>query len=375
MNNNTSLHAHPDRQRSHIESTLHGSGADSIIKQRIERSWRRCLDEHSLDPSRHRLAPVVDSAELRRRRISTAACYDIVRAQMLLMSRAFTRSAAIVFTDTDGVILFCIGESSFMAQAQRAGLRLGAVWSESEQGTNGMGTCLIERAPVVVEQQAHFLVQHAALTCFAAPILDPRGNLVGALDISSNYPLPKEPMLALLELAVTDVERRLLVQQSAGQSLLLFASRRAYVDTALEGAVSFDDAGVITGANRTAIRWLGASAHQDLCGKSLHSLFGIGKHLRELLDGPFRCRAALQAQGPTHYHCRIVSATATRPASAVPPASMRAAVGSAERNLLLAALQRSHWNVSQAARALRIGRKTLYRKMHKHQLLRTPAQT
>src|SRR5690349_22029916 len=42
----------------------------------------------------------------------------------------------------------------FRSIVQPLGLEIGAVWSEAECGTNGMGTCVAEAGPVVVQKRS-----------------------------------------------------------------------------------------------------------------------------------------------------------------------------------------------------------------------------
>ncbi|MFW8423625.1 GAF domain-containing protein, partial [Klebsiella pneumoniae] len=64
-------------------------------------------------------------------------------------------------------------------------LRPGADWSESCEGTNGIGTCVVERAPVIICQQDHFRALHTPLTCTASPVFAPHGELLAVIDVSS----------------------------------------------------------------------------------------------------------------------------------------------------------------------------------------------
>jgi transcriptional regulator of acetoin/glycerol metabolism len=52
---------------------------------------------------------------------------------------------AVLLTDARGVILNCITAPAERKVFERAGLWLGADWSEACEGTNGIGTCLVER--------------------------------------------------------------------------------------------------------------------------------------------------------------------------------------------------------------------------------------
>ena len=65
------------------------------------------------------------------------------------------------------------------------GLWPGAIWDEENEGTNGIGTALIEQRAPTVHRNEHFLSRHIQLTCSAAPIFGPRNQLLAVLDISS----------------------------------------------------------------------------------------------------------------------------------------------------------------------------------------------
>ncbi len=56
--------------------------------------------------------------------------------------------------------------------SRSAGLRVGADWSEREEGTNGIGTCIAENRPVIVYREEHFRACHIGLSCSGAPIRD-----------------------------------------------------------------------------------------------------------------------------------------------------------------------------------------------------------
>lgn len=363
------LPAQAIRHRLSIEAAVAKRAVGTSLEQRVMRSWRRCLERHALDPAQSRQPSVVDAAELCRRRASLGGAAAVVRAAMLRFSTTFDRTACAIFTDAEGVILYYAAAPAFAERAR--GLRAGAVWSESEQGTNGMGTCLIEREPVIIEQGQHFLAQNTGLTCFAMPVFHRQGQLLGALDISCNNVPPHGPMLALLDLAVLDIENRLLLQQPPGESVLYFSPNRSHIGTALEGIVSVDSCARVTGANRTAIRLLGARAPEQVFGRSTQELLGISKDRVLVSDNAalFRCRPSIDQGGYEYYYCRVrapAAAYARVTDGEVRP--VRTTIAAAERHALLEALQRSDWNISRAARSLGIGRKTLYRKLAKHQL-------
>lgn len=356
------------RHRQGIESAVANRAIGAQIEKSVMRSWRRCLEGHSLDPAQSRKPNIVEAADLHRRRASLGAASGIVRAAMLRLSETFDHTLCAIFTDVDGVILYYVAVPAFAERAR--GLRTGAVWSESEQGTNGMGTCLVEREPVIIEQSHHFLAQNTGLTCFAMPVFQRQGRLLGALDISCLNMPPHAPMLALLDLAVLDIENRLLLQESAEESVLHFSPDRSHVGTALEGILSVDDRGCVTGANRAALRLLATPTKVQVLGLSAEDLLGIdqGRVTAGNTTALLRCRPAIDRREHEYYYCRVRSPVAHTHATDEPVRPVRATVAAAEKRALLDALLRFDWNVSATARSLGVGRKTLYRKLAKHQL-------
>ncbi|WP_419190937.1 sigma-54-dependent Fis family transcriptional regulator [Saltatorellus ferox] len=90
-----------------------------------------------------------------------------------------------VLADADGVVVDTFGGGAFAREAERLRLIEGAAWGESLRGTNAIGTALAENRPVAVYGAAHFARVNEGLVCFAAPIRDPRGEIVGVLDATS----------------------------------------------------------------------------------------------------------------------------------------------------------------------------------------------
>jgi transcriptional regulator of acetoin/glycerol metabolism len=58
-------------------------------------------------------------------------------------------------------------------------------WSEKFEGTNGIGTCIVEQRAVTIDRDQHFFTRNSGLFCTTAPIFDENGDLAAALDVSS----------------------------------------------------------------------------------------------------------------------------------------------------------------------------------------------
>src|SRR5579863_4163304 len=270
-----------------IESTVKGLAEATTIGQVVRRSWSRCLSTYSLDPQQIKKPVIVERIELESRCDRMGAVLPIARIEMLGLSRQMAHTQyGIMLTDQDGVILSYVGDPAFSMTARRSGFREGAIWSEQELGTNGMGTCLMTRQPIVIHRSDHFLVQNTDLTCSAAPIFDMQGRVIAALDISGCSTGAQTHTLALVEIAAQNIENRALLHACRPYFVLRFHRYAEFVSTPGEGVLAFDEGGTIMGANRSALEQLGYADHKSLCGHAIGSV--IDAPLASLLQMSMR---------------------------------------------------------------------------------------
>ncbi|MCB1918235.1 MAG: sigma-54-dependent Fis family transcriptional regulator [Rhodocyclaceae bacterium] len=240
----------------------------------VASSWVRCLKDYRLDPSRPSRPQVLDKAILAER---CARCADLIDCAKLEMTTLYQQlgdtDLAVVLVDTDGVILHMVASPDFSQDVSRMGLRVGAVWSEAEVGTNGMGTCLVSGEPVAVRQHEHFFAEFTSLTCSAVPIFDPEGKLTAALDVTSRSQLMQQHSLVLLGMTAQMIENRLLDRRYRDAFPVHFHSRPEFVYTLHEGVLEVGRDGEIQAANRSALFQLGLRSVDDVRGKRLDEVF------------------------------------------------------------------------------------------------------
>ncbi len=259
-----------------IELAVKSRGDSSDVGQAVRHSWSRCLSAYSLDPLQVKKPLIVERSDLDARRENIGAVLPIARIEMLGLSRQMLHTQyGIMLTDHDGVILSYVGDPAFSMTARRSGFREGAIWSEQELGTNGMGTCLMTREPIVIHQSDHFLVQNTALTCSAAPIFDMQGRVIAALDISGSSTGAQTHTLALVDIAAQNIENRALLQACKQYHVLRFHRCAEFVSTPGEGVLAFDEGGTIIGANRSALEALGYRDHKSLCGQRIDTILDV----------------------------------------------------------------------------------------------------
>ncbi len=249
-------------------------GPRNLTSELVADSWSRCLNVHRLDPSQPRRPPVLSRQALSERCDRQLDVIECARYEMsTLYQQLGDPHAAIVLTDTDGVILHMTSSPEFEREVAPFGLEVGAVWSEAEAGTNGMGTCVAAARPVAVVQEDHFFTHYTSLTCSAVPIHDPAGEICAVLDVSSRSQQPQQHLLVLLGMTARMIENRLIDMRFRDAHPVHFHSRPEFVYTLHEGKLVVDPGGSVLAANRSALLQLGLDSVRQIRGKRLDQIF------------------------------------------------------------------------------------------------------
>jgi sigma-54 dependent transcriptional regulator, acetoin dehydrogenase operon transcriptional activator AcoR len=202
----------------------------------------------------------------------------VARAEMESLYEQIAGSGfAVILSDTQGAVLSTITDPSLQREFRQAGLSLGALWDERHEGTNGIGTCLIEGGPVTVHREEHFRGYNLSLSCSAAPILDPQGVVMGALDAStvksSDSRLIQRHTMALVNMSANLIARWNFLHQYEQSWILRFHSRPEFVGLLHEALVAVDGSGHILAVNESALLQLGCSSRKMLIGQSIERFF------------------------------------------------------------------------------------------------------
>ncbi|WP_426134559.1 sigma-54-dependent Fis family transcriptional regulator [Pseudomonas sp. PWP3-1b2] len=254
---------HNDHFSRHARQVLTvAHGRDPSSDPSIARSWRRCLEDYHLDPAVSIAPTVLEHGRLLESRERLQQVLHIAGTEMNSLHQQLSGAGhAVLLTDARGVILNCVTAPSERKIFERAGLWLGADWSEACEGTNGIGTCLVERQSLTIHRDEHFRGRHTGLTCSASPVFDPHGELLAVLDVSSAREAVSRQSqfhtMALVNLSAKMIESCYFLRHFEHHWLLRFHLQAESVGLFSEGLLAFDGEGRICAVNQSALNLLG----------------------------------------------------------------------------------------------------------------------
>jgi transcriptional regulator of acetoin/glycerol metabolism len=308
-----------------IQAAISSNGA---AKSALIASWQRSACLHKLDPARRNLPERLTDSEFGRARQELEPLIQVAQPSLDRLHHSVGGAGCcVLLADRNGVPVERRGAPGDDATFLDWGLWPGAIWSEDSEGTNGIGTCLVEQRALTIHCDQHFYARNALLSCTTAPIYDHEGHLVAALDVSSCKAEMVEKFLNLIATTVSDAAARIEAE----------CFRLAYLDARIlvvpvpdkmgRALIAVDQDDLVVGASRSARQVLGIS------------------------------QASLQKSLPAA-EVMNMSKTVTENLAA------------AERGVLQRALARAEGNVTVAAEALGMSRATFYRKLRRLDLHR-----
>jgi AraC-like DNA-binding protein len=264
----------PARHGDHVQLVAEG---DALLQGLggVSASWRRSAKKYRVDPDSAEAPRILTPYELKELRepidqLIFSAQEEIDRLYKLVREAGYT----ILFCDTTGAAIEHRGEDAAAQEFKYWGTWLGGVWSEEIEGTNGIGTCIVEERPITVHRGQHYRSRHIDLSCSGAPIFDVDGRLLAVLDVSAIDPTRSERAHALTGALVTAsaraIEERFFREQFAQQWIVAVAPPE---EDAAGMLLAADRDQRLVGANRAARTWLLLDDHRIRSSVSLWSLF------------------------------------------------------------------------------------------------------
>ena len=313
----------PDRIRQARRQWLDtGTVTDGLLAGPLQASWARCR-AFGLEPlGRPQGAPHASAAQLARALEHRHSLVAHAKPVMAFLNEQVQGSDSLVLlADAQGLLLHATGDAHFADRAARVALRPGALWSEQWRGTNAIGTALAEGSPTVVHGGEHYLERNGFLTCAAAPIADPGGQLLGVLDISGDRRGYHRHTLALVRSGARMVEHQLFTARHGAGLVVRLHAQAEGLGTVTEGLVALSEDGWLVGATTAGLEMLGLT-RRDIGAATVERVFGA--ELPQLLALGTAPRPLHRGAGQPPLWMRLELGHTLRPrarASSAPPAT------------------------------------------------------
>ena len=196
-------------------------GIDHVVPPAIQNSWRRSIAS-KVDPSGHPRIEDIGSHE------------DLIReAAGRVMDRWYgsltNTRATLLLGNAQGHIIW---RRTIDARDRRTLDQVGAVegsdFSEGSSGTNGLGTAIEGRQPILIRGSQHFLESLRDVACAAAPVIHPlTGRVTGSVSLTSPAQEANDFMVALVRQASQEISDALLEGSDSRDVALARAFRKA----------------------------------------------------------------------------------------------------------------------------------------------------
>ncbi|MDI7246838.1 MAG: sigma 54-interacting transcriptional regulator [Bacillota bacterium] len=239
----------------------------------ISASWERCR-ALGVDPEGGISTVVLSPEELTERRTASSRLLKVAEPLMASLYEIVSGSGyVIVLVDADGYVLSVTGDAGVLESARSVNFVPGVKWTERLVGTTAIGIALASGRPAQVAGEEHFCRAHKAWTCSAAPIRDPSGGAMGALNVSGLGAKPHRHTLGMVVSTARAIENQLGVEKALADLALASKYQAAIVEHVSDGLLTVDAEGYVTYMNSAGGRILGVD-HKAV----------VGQHVSDIVD-------------------------------------------------------------------------------------------
>ncbi|WP_335919518.1 sigma-54-dependent Fis family transcriptional regulator [Shewanella algae] len=219
----------------------------------LSASWQRCqragLNPAAIPDELRLNTAALDERRQRHGQLLQAVEHSALSLFNQLMGRTQSR---LILSDPQGFVLHHWGVSRYSQKLANIALDTGVNWLEQYKGTNAIVAALSERQCVSVIGEQHFIKSHRFMSCTASPLFSPDGELLGALDITSEQQIHTPKTAILVSSLAQQLELALLCRLPGAAVRLDLAPQQALLHSGWQGVLVLDLDGRVLGANPMA---------------------------------------------------------------------------------------------------------------------------
>lgn len=159
----------------------------SAVAEEVRASWRRCAGQLPVSMA---AAPLDSSGDqgVAAQRWDASPIRRVAPGVVDELARAAEHGDMVAaVTDETGRILWSGGSRYMAGRAEQVHFTAGGRWDERSAGTNAPGLALLTGEPATVFSAEHWCEAVHDWVCYAAPVRDAAGRMIGVLDLSTTW--------------------------------------------------------------------------------------------------------------------------------------------------------------------------------------------
>jgi transcriptional regulator of acetoin/glycerol metabolism len=275
-----------DPLSSEISGILRARGApDARLPDVIEQSWKRCLADYKLLPDALPKASVLTHSELRMQMEEREEFMRVAEPEIERLFRKLVDSEYIVsLASSQGAMVLFRCDYQYLSDLAVSGVIPGSIWTEEQQGTNGVGTGLRLGKPLIIAGSEHYGTAVQRLTCLTAPVLGRHGEIESIVNVTTSRPADdrmNQMVQKIVERSALRIENGYFGQMNRRNLMLRILDGGEGSDIAEEGRLALDENGRVIDGSSLTQRLLGQDVGK-LLGQSAEDLFELDQSISEI---------------------------------------------------------------------------------------------
>ena len=275
-----------DPLSSEISNILRARGApEARLPDVIEQSWKRCLADYKLLPDALPKASVLTHSELRMQMEEREEFMRVAEPEIERLFRQLVDSEYIVsLASSQGAMVLFRCDYQYLSDLAVSGVIPGSIWTEDQQGTNGVGTGLRLGKPVIIAGSEHYGTAVQRLTCLTAPVLGRHGAIESIVNVTTSRPADarmNQMVQKIVERSARRIENGYFGRMNRRNLMLRILDGGEGSDIAEEGRLALDENGRVIDGSSFTQRLLGQDVGK-LLGQSAEDLFELDRSISEI---------------------------------------------------------------------------------------------
>jgi hypothetical protein len=223
---------------------------DGVVPDLIVRSWRRSISISADGANPAQRFSEIDTDSI----LCRAADPVLDRWQVHL---ADTGTSLFLSDRAGAIVARRANDSGARRRLDSVHAAEGFNYSEESIGTNGLGTAIVEKRPLLIAGSQHYNDALAELACAAAPVCTPTGSVIGSISLAGPTESANPLMLSLTREIGQQIEERL-HSSARPQDLALAMSFTRYTNSQ-RPTVVMDSESIL--ANNPGLPYIDVTSH------------------------------------------------------------------------------------------------------------------